>query len=240
MGAWIDRYTRGHHIAVWTDMLGMGSGLRKEPDAWAEAQAVASLTMRRARSNVDLLLARLTQEGYEFAPGEGMVVHEPPSPDVRDRLDELEAVIGPLPLALRAWCQEVGRVNLLGRHPGRSAECADALAVDVPLDHLHAEFQVWQGDRGTEWSDGRGFTVDIAPDRLHKAGISGGPPYGMAVPNDGADGLLLWEPHQTTFTGYLRLAFGAGGFPGLDHAGHGHPPIGPAAAPGWTAGLLPI
>jgi hypothetical protein len=46
--------------------------------------------------------------------------------------------------------------------------------------------------------------------------LDGGPPYAMAVPNDGADGLLLWEPHQTTPVNDLRSCFRWGGFPGWD------------------------
>jgi hypothetical protein len=57
----------------------------------------------------------------------------------------------------------------------------------------------------------------VAPDYLHKANVTGGMPYGLAVPNPGADGLLLWEPHQTTFVNYLRIAFGIGGMPGWQH-----------------------
>jgi hypothetical protein len=34
------------------------------------------------------------------------------------------------------------------------------------------------------------------------------------VPNPGADGLLLWEPQQTTFVNYLGIAFATGGMPG--------------------------
>jgi hypothetical protein len=39
-------------------------------------------------------------------------------------------------------------------------------------------------------------------------------PYGLTVPNPAADGLLLWELHQTTFVNYLRIAFAMGGMPG--------------------------
>ncbi len=76
-----------------------------------------------------------------------------------------------------------------------------------------SEYDAWEEDRGTEWNQGP-FTVDVAPDSLHKANISGGPPYGVRVPNLGVDGLLLWEPHQTTFVNYLRIAFHWGGCPG--------------------------
>jgi hypothetical protein len=239
MGTWVDRYDAGSRVEVWTDMIGLGDALRSDPDGWAEATAVAARTMQRARRNVETLIERLTLDGYEFDPGGGLRTFEPPQSDASDRIDELEAVVGPLPLALRAWCEQVGSVSLLGRHPGVHLECADPLVVQVPLAHVQAEFVQWQADQGTEWSDGSGFAVDIAPDRLHKAGISGGPPYGLAIPNAAADVLLLWEPHQTTFTNYLRVAFAAGGFPGLDHVGHGHEPMtGPAAR--GPIGLLPI
>ena len=46
--------------------------------------------------------------------------------------------------------------------------------------------------------------------------MSGGPPYALYVPNSAADGLLLWERHQTTFVNYLRIAFRWGGCPGWD------------------------
>lgn len=65
-----------------------------------------------------------------------------------------------------------------------------------------------------QWDRGTTFEVPVAPDYLHKANVSGGMPYGLAVPNPAADGLLLWEPHQTTFVNYLRIAFRMGGMPG--------------------------
>ena len=47
--------------------------------------------------------------------------------------------------------------------------------------------------------------------------MSGGA-YSMVLPNPGADGLFLSEPHHTTFVGYLRVAFRWGGLPGWDPA----------------------
>ena len=66
-------------------------------------------------------------------------------------------------------------------------------------------------DRVGPWGVVRGAR---SPDYLHKANVSGGTPYGIAIPNPGADGLLRWEPHQTTFVNYLRIAFRLGGMPG--------------------------
>ncbi len=86
-------------------------------------------------------------------------------------------------------------------------------AAEAPIHYILSEYDSWQADRGTEW-DRNAFVLDLAPDYLHKAEISGGPPYGLLVPNDGIDGLLLGERHQTTFVNYLRICFGWGGFPG--------------------------
>ena len=58
--------------------------------------------------------------------------------------------------------------------------------------------------------------IDLAPDWLHKAHVSGGSPYTVEVPNRAIDGPLLDEPHSTTFVNYLRIAFRWGGFPGWD------------------------
>ena len=73
----------------------------------------------------------------------------------------------------------------------------------------------WEQDRGTEWDRGV-FAVDVAPDWLHKANVSGAGPYAIEVPNKGVDALLLAEPHLTTFVNYLRIAFQWGGFPGWE------------------------
>ena len=131
-------------------------------------------------------------------------------------LDGLEAEIGLLPLSLRAWFEQVGQVNLNGSHPDWTVEYPfpDPLVVEAPVDYVRSEYEAWSSDRGTEWDSGSTFALPIAPDYLHKANLSGGMPYGLAVPNPAADGLVLWELHQTTFVNYLRIAFAAGGMPG--------------------------
>lgn len=179
----------------------------------AEAFVVVRETMRRVRQNVERLVERLPAIGYVFAETADLPVFAPPPADIEDRLDDLEARVGRLPLALRGWYQEVGMVSLVGRHPQWAYEYHDPLVVDAPIDFVLSEYAEWDEDRGTEWDRGP-FTIDIAPDCLHKANISGGAPYGMRVPNIGVDGLLLWEPHHTTFVNYLRIAFAWGGCPG--------------------------
>ncbi len=214
MTRWLQRYRAGDRVPVWTELTALGARLRDTP-AWPETVAVAAETMRRARTNVERLTELLPRHGFRF--DEPDVVHVPPATDVRDQLDHVEATIGPLPLALRCWYEFVGQVNLAGSHPDWDFEFTDALVVEAPLEYLLLEHETWVADRGTEWDRGP-FTIDLAPDAFHKADVSGGPPYAIRLPDDGVDGLLLWEPHQTTFVNYLRICFRFGGLPGWDAA----------------------
>jgi hypothetical protein len=191
-------------------MTSLGVDLRSDGDALTEAIAVARETMVRARRNVERLVEALPSLGFAF---ESDPLAHPP-PDAASQLDALEAEIGLLPLALRIWFEEVGQVNLNGTHPEWNFDYPDPLVVDAPVEFIRSEYEAWTADRGTEWDRGTTFEVPLAPDYLHKANVSGGAPYGLAVPNGGADGLLLWEPHQTTFVNYLRSAFRMGGMPG--------------------------
>ena len=202
MRGWLERYREGETAEVWAEMARAGAD--------EEARAVVRETMQRARANVERLVERLPAIGFVFE-GEPFV---PAPAGVADQLDMLEATIGRLPLALRVWFEEVGQVNLNGRHPDWSFKYPDPLVVEAPVDFLLSEFEEWEEDRGTDWDQGPVFEVPIAPDYLHKADVSGGGPYSLAVPDGGVDGPLLYEPNQTTFVGYLRLAFGAGGMPG--------------------------
>jgi hypothetical protein len=193
-------------------LTGLGAELRGTP-AWPDAVAVVRDTMRRARENVRRLSIMLPKRGYVFADPDGVLV--PPPFDIVAQLDRLEAVAGMLPLSLRCWYEEVGQVNLTGEHPDWSHQFPDPLVVEAPVEYLLLEHETWAADRGTEWDRGA-FTIDLAPDALHKSDVSGGPPYSMVVPNTGVDGLLRWENHQTTFVNYLRICFRFGGFPGWD------------------------
>jgi hypothetical protein len=192
-------------------MTSLGVDVRADGDALRDAQAVARETMRRARANVELLVDELPSLGWVFED-EPL---RPPEADAVAELDRLESVLGILPLALRAWFEEVGQVNLAGRHPAWPDEYPDPLVVDAPFDHVLLEHEEWLAERGDPLNDGpSSFELPLAPDYLHKADVSGGPPYALVVPNPAADGLLLWERHQTTLVSYLRIAFAAGGMPG--------------------------
>lgn len=67
-GKLLRRYLAGEHEAVWADMVALGPRVREAPD-FDDAWAVARETMRRARHNVELIIRRLDQIGYEFWNG---------------------------------------------------------------------------------------------------------------------------------------------------------------------------
>jgi hypothetical protein len=63
-----DRYQAGEHQQVWLELVALGDAVRQEP-VYSDALAVASETMRRARENIQTLISRLHDVGYNFASG---------------------------------------------------------------------------------------------------------------------------------------------------------------------------
>ena len=55
--------------------------------------------------------------------------------------------------------------------------------------------------------------LPLAPDSLIKDNVSGGPPYGLILPDGSADGLFAAETTMP-FGSYLNWVFSHGGFPG--------------------------
>ncbi|MEU8217269.1 hypothetical protein AB0C47_16010 [Micromonospora taraxaci] len=62
---WVDRYVAGQQDRVWHEMRQLGSRVR-EPAFASEAQAVCDEMARRARSNIETLVARLGEQAYRF------------------------------------------------------------------------------------------------------------------------------------------------------------------------------
>ena len=59
------------------------------------------------------------------------------------------------------------------------------------------------------------YILELAPDDCHKAGLSGGGPYYIAIPAPAADGQLYGDQSYGSFVDYLREVFRWGGFPGI-------------------------
>jgi len=204
----------GEHKAVWTELLARGADVRTDPHA-ADALAVTYETMRRVRENVTTIVARLAAAGFQFTTPEGRPrsradAHVPPDARTAKRVERLEKEAGVLPLSVRAFCEVVGAVDLIGRHPilapARGSVTPDPLVV-AGIDELLSEIGAWEDDDEV---------LALAPDDLHKANVSGGDPYAIAVPDPKADGVLLNERHELLFVDYLRLCCRFGGLPGYE------------------------
>lgn len=155
------------------------------------------------------LLGRQVQQAKAAKPDPTVQAHVPPAGRFASRLRELENAVGTLPLSLRAFYEIVGSVDWTGEHPtlapASGTLCPDPLVV-YGLDDALAEREM----------DEEGDAITIAPDDLHKANVSGGDAYEIAVPDPHADGRVLNERHDLYFVDYLRLCFEYGGFPGYE------------------------
>ena len=216
----LERYMGGEHRLVWAELLSYGAKVRQEP-LLSEAQAVAQETMKRIAQNILVLVPRLHVLGYRFTQPDYAFV--PPDADVKVRLDVLERLTGPLPLALRAWCETVGSVNFTGKHPDWPDEddfdtARDPLVIE-PLVGVFDDYVYWQwacSEGMFEGEEATRYPLSISPDEFIKAEIGTGSSYEILVPNLAADAPLKNEWHDTTFLNYLRISFRWGGFPGFE------------------------
>ena len=214
---YLDRYVRGEYEGVWSELQTLGARVREEPH-YSGARRVADETMRRVSSNCERIVGRLRELGYLFGVypdgSRGYFTLGPlvPSSDA-NRADEatLEAAVGPLPISLLSFWEQVGSVDLVGMHPSWPTGL-DPLVVNPP------EACVSELDEMDELLETYGhFEASLAPDDLHKDNISGGSPYALRLPDPAADFVLLHERRQLLFVPYLRLAIlRYAGFPGLE------------------------
>jgi hypothetical protein len=177
--------------------------------------------------------ARQIAESFDDEPPP----HVPPPKSTAGDLKRLEKLAdGPVPIALRAWYEEVGGVSLLGWHsalfpnsdePMGLSGCASDPLVVYPLGEMLGYLE--------EQGEGGRIEFILSPDDLAKSHTSGGGPYTIAIPDPCADPPFN-DGNRRTFVNYLRHVFRWGGFPGW--AGDGEPPRAEIAA--LTEGLMEI
>jgi hypothetical protein len=214
------RYSRGEHVAVW-DWL-RSSGISADAEMRAEAGAVAVLTMERIRRNVERLTEKLNVGGYPFdtcSPA-----WAPPKRSVTDDIERIETAVGaPVPVTLRAFWTVVGEVHwkytennaVSSLWRGLPLREADPLCCLSAHDAWFA-IEEWQQELELGHPEAVGPpSLELAPDYLHKANISGGA-YGVTIPNEAVDPLFENEEHGLPFVDYLRLCFRWAGFPRLE------------------------
>ena len=176
--------------------------------------------MQGLASRLRGLVTCLRELGYEFDRPNAVLPG--PSGTVRQQIERLQALVGPIPLSLAEFYRIVGAVDLTGAHPKwTGCDYPDPLVVE-PIDSALEEAleYVELEDPKTEYSASESgiFRAPLAPDALHKANVSGGMWYGIEIPNPLADPVVLEEPHALPFTQYLEFCLSWGGFPGLASA----------------------
>jgi hypothetical protein len=120
---YLERYHKGEYEQVWNDLQTLGQTVYDEPH-YTQAREVSAETMRRVRRNCERLITNLRALGYVFGTfpdgSRRLPIIEPltpPSDTMQADCAELEAEVGPLPLSLVAFWQEVGAVDLVGMYP---------------------------------------------------------------------------------------------------------------------------
>lgn len=137
MTGWLDRYHAGEHESVWAEMISLGPDVRSRPylePAWSVAQE----TMRRARHNVETIVNRLDQIGYEFWNGRHGPMTAPASISSVEALYKSAMEHSPA-LQSAAFRQQFG--NLLEKAKAMRAATETMRSVKAPplsptVDHL--------------------------------------------------------------------------------------------------------
>ena len=205
---------------MWHELRQLGDQVR-QPAYGNEAQAVCDEMAYRARRNIEVLIERLVEQGYRFHTNDDdATTVQPlagPGPDAEDFVAWLDRTIGPVPMVLSSWVRIVGDVWMVGTHPEwETSAAADPLVVEVAgLRYSGDDVRLYLLDEFEQWHEqpeGKPFSLPVAPDHLHKSNTSGGPPYGVVLPDACADALIISDT-ATSFVSYLRRVFQAGGFP---------------------------
>ncbi|WP_147394430.1 hypothetical protein [Arthrobacter cheniae] len=77
-------------------------------------------------------------------------------------------------------------------------------------EYFASEHEAWAEEAAHNPGAGS-FVLPVSPDRLHKANLSGGQPYGFRIPCSDADGVFT-APAEMSFVSYLNLVLENGGF----------------------------
>ncbi len=177
-----------------------------EQDVVASAHEVARLTMKRVRRNVETVTEHLGMIAYEFASPRK--AHLDPPRDVDASIGRLEELVGPVPIAVKAFWRQVGSVDLRGEFAEESEDGllqSDASDDDSPRFDPYANLDPlvvypvstaidaakrWRAKKDTEAGP---FRIPLGPDAYHKAdGAARGCPY-LIDPTALLDGLVIGD-----------------------------------------------
>ncbi|MDO5287937.1 MAG: hypothetical protein Q4G45_14125 [Actinomycetia bacterium] len=216
MSDWLRRYQAGECLEVWAEMEACGpvQGTPVEADAVAVCDEFA----RRARHNLEVIAADLTSRGYEFT---SIGFDEPATPlaplDSAAQAafaDDLDQLVGPLPLVVLSWIRLVGDVWLVGL-PGDDDDPewpGDPFVFELGAVSRDLE-QIRDEQRELQTSPDEPWPLGISPDEDTKANSSGGAPHAILVPCPHVDAIMTRDGHEpTSLATYVRQAIAGGGF----------------------------
>ncbi len=225
--SYLERYLKGEYQQVWAELLALGSQIQHEPLA-SEALAVTTETMNRVKHNIALLKQRLYTLDYKFVADDpnwgGELEKYLLEKTWLNTISVLEKAGLTLPISLEVFYELVGSVDFRGSHP-KLSKYSGFYDSEVGLGVFSDPLVVWPPDSDDieeyrcynipDESLNSGYCLEIAPDEIHKANISGGSPYYIMLGDAAIDGRLLGDRNYGTFIEYLREVFRWGGFPGL-------------------------
>jgi hypothetical protein len=230
---WLSRYLSGDREAVWIEMAAHG---QLDGHAHDEAIRVADETMKRARIALEQLADRLRRDGYVFVHPQWVFL--PPDETTATRTRELQQKVGPIPVALRSFWEQVGSVDFIGAHPEwplpaycdlagfpnpKSAAPEQLLFADpIVVEAVETILSEYDDEYAPDVESGeidpeeQPFCFSVAPDALHKANVSGGQ-QDVAIGLVADPELLGLSTGPMTFVSYLRGALRHAGFAGFVH-----------------------
>lgn len=238
----LSQYQNGTHREVWQALHSLGP---LAGEARRDAKSIAVSTMEIVRRNAEILAERLDVLGWK--PLTGVMVGQPCKRPFEGEAEAAELGALPLPVALEAFWEVVGSLDFVwdyrrGKAPNVFGSVPlvdlDPLCVDG-ANCLKVSIREWKDMIDADIASTIPFHLDLSPDALHKADISGGSPYGVHVPEHCADPMFFGDDFSRRFTDYLRQSFCWGGFPGLRNILH-LPEATKDRVSGLTRGLLPF
>jgi hypothetical protein len=143
---WLARDRAGAHVEVWNELRALGTtagelGIREE------VQAVAEETMGRVRRNIERVVRRLSEKGYQLEARKKALGQPAP----KSAIEAIERQAGgPMPASLRAFYAIVGSIDLRegGGAYREGEQLFETLGAQDPLIVLGARDLRWGGFPG--------------------------------------------------------------------------------------------
>lgn len=217
---YIKRYLAGNEQKVWNEIEALKVDEFSE-ECLEDVTAVCKEAMRRVKLNVERIIEALKGLDYDFSKFPDGDVHffesalEEVDQDVEQKIKHLESIAGPLPLTVKEFWKSIGSICLVGFKEAWP-EFSDQLMVASIDDNVETieEWQEFREDCDDHADDP--YILFISPDDSQKDNCEGGQYYNIELPCNRVDGMIKDAPSETTFIDFLREAFDAKGFPGIE------------------------